>query len=106
MEYFDFFGLGFEIGLRKLPILQETVEVCEVFDVNPYRLCSDGCILMTAENGNVLVSALEREGIPAVVIGRTTKNIGRRIYNGEVQTFLDKPKPDEIYKIQLSGGKL
>ena len=33
-DYFDEFGLGFEMKLRKLPLLQETVEVCEVFDVN------------------------------------------------------------------------
>lgn len=105
-DYFEVFGLGFEIELRRLPILQETVEVCEVFDVNPYRLQSEGCILMTAANGGALAASLEKQGIPAVVIGRTTKSIGRRIYNGEIQTFLDRPKPDELYKIQLTGGKL
>ena len=105
-DYFEAFDLGFEIELRRLPILQETVEVCEVFDVNPYRLQSEGCILMTAANGRVLAASLEKQGIPAVVIGRTTKSIGRRIRNGELQTFLDRPKPDELYKIQLTGGKL
>lgn len=105
-DYFEVFGLGFEIELRRLPILQETVEVCEVFDVNPYRLQSEGCILMTAANGGALAASLEKQGIPAVVIGRTTKSIGRRIHNGEIQTFLDRPKPDELYKIQLTGGKL
>ena len=105
-DYFDAFGLGFEMELRSLPILQETVEVCEVFDVNPYRLHSEGCVLMTAPSGGALTALLRKQGIPAVVIGRTTKSIGRRIYNGEIQTFLDRPKPDELYKIQLTGGKL
>lgn len=105
-DYFDAFSLGFEMELRKLPLLQETVEVCEVFDVNPYRLQSEGCILMTADNGGALVKSLEKQGIPAAVIGRTTKSIGRKIYNGEIQTFLDKPTSEELYKIQLTGGKL
>lgn len=105
-DYFEAFSLGFEMELRSLPILQETVEVCEVFDVNPYRLQSEGCILMTAANGGALVKKLQQQGIPAVVIGRTTKNIGRKIYNGEIQTFLDKPTSEELYKIQLTGGTL
>lgn len=101
-NYFDAFGLGFEMELRRLPLLQETVEVCEVFDVNPYRLQSAGCILLTAQNGGALTERLKKQGIPAVVIGRTSKSIGRRIYNGEIQTFLDRPKPDELYKIQFN----
>lgn len=102
-DYFDRFGLGFEMELRRLPILQETVEVCEVFDVNPYRLQSEGCALLTAANGGALVSKLEKKGIHAVVLGRTQTGIKRQIYNGGIQTFLDRPKPDELYKVlQLS----
>lgn len=102
-DYFDGFGLGFEMELRRLPILQETVEVCEVFDVNPYRLQSVGCALLTAANGGALVSKLEKKGIHAVVLGRTQTGIKRQIYNGGIQTFLDRPKPDELYKVlQLS----
>lgn len=100
-DYFDGFGLGFEMELRRLPILQETVEVCEVFDVNPYRLQSEGCALLTAANGGALVSKLEKKGIHAVVLGRTQTGIKRQIYNGEIQTFLDRPKPDELYKVTV-----
>lgn len=100
-DYFDGFGLGFEMELRRLPILQETVEVCEVFDVNPYRLQSEGSALLTAANGGALVSRLEKKGIHAVVLGRTQTGIKRQIYNGEIQTFLDRPKPDELYKVTV-----
>ncbi len=99
-HYFDDFGLGFEMDLRKLPIRQETVEVCEVFDLNPYRLQSKGCILMTAESGTKLLHNLENEGLNANIIGRTRKAIGREIYSGEVHSFLDRPKPDEIDKMK------
>ena len=105
-DYFDSFGLGFEMELRSLPLLQETVEICEVFDLNPYRLQSEGCALLTAASGENLRRELEKTGIHAVVIGRTKKGIKRQIQNGEIQSFLDRPKPDELYKIQLTGGKL
>ena len=97
-DYFDEFGLGFEMELRKLPLLQETVEVCEVFDVNPYRLQSEGCALLTAANGGALVRELEKQDIHAVVLGKTQSGIKRQILNGGTRTFLDRPKPDELYK--------
>lgn len=104
-DYFDTFSLGFELELRRIPVLQETIEVCEVFAVNPYRLQSEGCILVTAANGGALVRALSRQGISAAVIGRTTKQIGRRIYHGETETFLDRPTEEELERIQSTGGK-
>lgn len=101
-HFFDGFGLGFEMDLRRLPIRQETVEVCEVFDLNPYRLQSQGCILLTAPSGPKLLRNLEKEGISAAIIGCTRAAIGREIYSGEVHSFLDRPKPDEIEKMKHS----
>lgn len=103
-EVFEESNLGFEIELRKLPIRQETVEVCELFDINPYRLLSKECMILTAENGNDLVRILSEQGIHAVIIGKAEAGIKRQIYNGETRSFLDRPKPDELYKIQLTGG--
>lgn len=98
-DYLSHFGLGFEIDLKKLTVLQETIEVCEVFDVNPYRLHAGGCLLFTADNGGALARNLERKGIRASVAGRITGGVGRQIINGEIHSFLDRPKPDELYKI-------
>ena len=36
-------GISFE--LRKIPVAQETIEICELFDLNPYRLASGECLL-------------------------------------------------------------
>ena len=60
---------GMEIDLRKIPIRQETVEICEFFDLNPYYTDSTGALLVAVEDGFGLVSVLEREGIHAAVIG-------------------------------------
>lgn len=92
-------GVGLEIDLKKLPVRQETIEVCEFFDLNPYELSSAGCLLMTAEDGNGLVAALEKEGIPAVVVGKTTGGNDRVLYNEEERRFLEPPKTDALYKI-------
>ena len=92
-------GVGLEIDLKKIPIRQETVEVCEFFDVNPYELISSGSMLMAASDGNGLVRALEAEGIPAVCIGKVTDGNDRVIVSGEERRFLEPPKADELYRV-------
>ena len=91
-------GVGLSIDMKKLPIRQETVEVCEFCDVNPYELLSGGCLVMTAEDGNALVEALIQQDIPAVVVGKITDSNDRIIVNGEEKRYLDKPKTDEIHR--------
>lgn len=92
-------GVGIKVDLKKIPICQETVEVCEFFNLNPYCLISSGSMLIVAQNGYDCVKALEQEGIHAVVIGKTTDNNNKAVINGEETRFLEAPKPDELYKV-------
>ncbi len=92
-------GIGLEIDLKAIPIRQETVEICECFELNPYYLISSGCMLIAADRGHDLVRELEKAGIPAAVIGKATDGKARRIINGEDESFLERPKTDELYKI-------
>ena len=69
------------------------MEICEYFDINPYELISSGCMLMAAPDGNGLVMALERAGIPATVIGKATEGNDRTIRSGEENVFWNRPKP-------------
>lgn len=58
-------GVGLEIDLKKIPVRQETIEVCEFSESNPYQLISSGCMLMAAEDGNLLVENWRRrESLP------------------------------------------
>lgn len=91
-------GVGLTIDLRKIPLRQETVEVCEFCEVNPYMLASGGCLVLAADHGESLVEQLGREQIPAVVIGEITDSHDRLIYNAEEKRYLDKPAQDEIYR--------
>lgn len=92
-------GVGLEIDLKKIPVRQETIEVCEFFDVNPYGLISSGSMLMAAADGNGLVRALEAEGIHAVCIGKVRQGNDRVIVSGEERRFLEPPKTDELYRV-------
>lgn len=83
-------GVGLEIELKKIPIRQETIEICEYFDVNPYKIVSGGCLLIATEDGNGLVRELEKEGIPAVIIGKATDSNDRVLVNEEERRFLER----------------
>ena len=73
-------GVGLEIDLKKLPIRQETVEICNFLDWNPYELISGGSLLIAA-------------------VGRTTRGKDRIVKNGEEKRFLEPAKPDELYQL-------
>lgn len=95
------YGLGCSIELRAIPLRQETVEACELFDLNPYRLHSGGCFLMAADSGFAAVRELRRRGFEGAVIGTVKPGPARRLLNGEIETFLDRPKADELEKLGL-----
>lgn len=92
-------GVGLNVDLKKLPVRQETIEICEYFALNPYELLSGGCLIMTAQDGEKLVTDLAEAGIPAIIVGKTTDSNDRILYNGEEKRFLDMPKTDQIYHI-------
>ena len=92
-------GVGLEIDLKKIPIRQETIEICEFFDLNPYKLLSGGCLLIATEDGNGLVMELEKADIPAVIIGKATDSNDRVLINEEERRFLETTQTDELYSI-------
>ena len=92
-------GVGLEVDLKKIPIRQETIEVCEVFDLNPYMLISSGSMLIGTSHGNRLVEELARAGIHSAVIGFATEGRDRIVRNGNEKRFLEPPKRDELFQV-------
>lgn len=92
-------GIGMEIDLKKIPVRQETIEICEYFDINPYELISSGCMLMAASDGNTIVRELEKAGIHAAVVGKAMEGNDRVLYAAGERRFLEPPKADELYKV-------
>ena len=92
-------GVGLEIDLKKIPIRQETIEICEFFDLNPYKLLSGGSLLLAAADGNALVHAIRQAGGEAVIIGRTIDSNDRVLINGEERRFLETTQTDELWNM-------
>jgi len=92
-------GVGLEIDLKRIPVKQETIEVCEFFEINPYELISSGSLLMVTDDGYDLVKKLEKENISATVIGKIRSGNDRVVINDEERRFLEPPKSDELYKV-------
>ncbi len=92
-------GVGVEVDISKIPIRQETIEVCEYLDIDPYRLISSGCMLVACEDGEAYVNALQEVGVPASVIGRVTDGNDRVIITKDKRRFLTPPGADEFHKV-------
>lgn len=92
-------GVGLVIDLKQIPVKQETIEVCEFYDVNPYELLSGGSMLMITEGGTRLAALLAEQGISAAVIGRTTDNNDRILVNDEEKRFLEPARHDSLYRV-------
>ncbi len=95
-------GVGLSIDLKKIPVRQETIEICEFFDLNPYELLSGGSLLIVTENGDELAEELEKKGIVSAVIGKTMKGNDKVVLNEDEKRFLEPAKTDEIYKINFA----
>lgn len=91
--------LGFTVDLLRIPVKQSTIEVCERYGLNPYRLFSRNCMVFAAEHGERLTEALAEQGITAGIIGRVNPGIGREIVYGQVRGFMERPREDELYRI-------
>lgn len=106
-ELAEYAQCGLEIDLPAIPILQETVEICEYFDVNPYQLRTEGVFLILTEHGGRFCEALEEKGIPAAVIGKTVPGLDRAVRNGEEVRYLEPNRVEEYERVmaQKRNGK-
>lgn len=90
---------GITFSLLKIPVCQEMIEVCELFDINPYRLWSGECLLMSVAHGADAVETLKAHRIRAAVIGKVEHGIARKMTGVGGTGYLERPQPDEIDKI-------
>ena len=92
-------GCGMDVDLRKIPVRQETIEICEFFDLNPYQLMSSGSMLIAAPDGQRVLNKLKETGIPASLIGFITDGNDRILRNGSEIRYLDRSGTDELYRV-------
>ena len=89
---------GININHASIPIKQETVEICEFFDINPYMLDGTGAVIAVVRD-----ESENEKGLPVTAIGRVTDDNNKVVMLGDVkepeQRFLSPVKGDEIYKV-------
>lgn len=92
-------GCGAEVDRRKIPLLEETKHICGYFNIDPLRLISSGCMLISCENGVKLTQELAKNGISAVIIGKVTGNEKIILADGSENIIIPPPGADELYKV-------
>lgn len=92
-------GKGIEICHEAVLIRQETIELCEFYNLNPYMLEGTGSLLLVTDSGSGVVGRLAEQGIPAAVIGRIQDGQDKAILIGQEKRYLSPVCGDEIYKV-------
>ena len=90
---------GFRVDLSSVPILQETIEFSNHYDIDPYTMRSMGSLLVVTRDAETLIARLGESGIPAVRIGELSRDRDKILLLGEEKRFLDLPQPDALLKV-------
>ncbi len=90
---------GFMIDLSKIPILPATQEICSVLKIDALRLISSGSMLIFIEKAEDLVDELQRRGIKAACIGKTTVSQKYLLKHHHNVTEVDPPESDELWRV-------
>lgn len=107
---------GLKYSLRKIPILQGTVEISNYFDLNPYRLLTKNSHVVAIEgiqkdnNDKLIMASMgklyeiqdcmgELYEPKLTYIGDITNERKRVRIDGEAEAFLTKDYKDEIDKV-------
>jgi len=89
---------GFVVNNDSIAIKQETIEICEALDKNPYLIDGTGALLIVSNDAEVVLQALQENGIVTKMIGRINKNGERCVAFGEDEMrTLAASVGDEIY---------
>lgn len=91
---------GMSVDLTKISLRQETIEICEYLDLNPYQLLSGGSLLIVTNQWEQVKKALETEGIFVSVLGTLNQTKDRVIFRGEEKRYLEPYRIDELFRAE------
>jgi hydrogenase maturation factor len=92
---------GFKVYEEKIPIGLHTKKICWLFKINPLKLISSGCLLLTVKPSNInkLLKEFKKQKIQASVIGEILKDKKTRVLigkDGRVER-ISSPIQDELW---------
>ena len=91
-EMGDALKCGLEVCHDNIPILQETIEICEHTGDNPYMIDGCGSALFVVPDGKLLADKLYEAGYEASVIGHLTEKSDRVVVHDDERRFLTPPR--------------
>ncbi len=95
-------GIGFTIFHEDIPVRQESIEVCEHFDLDPWSLFSSGSVLIVSEHSRELMERIKSLGIVVNRVGYMTAGKDKFISHKTINSRVNRPAPDGILKVLQS----
>lgn len=105
-------GIGFTINYPEVPIKQQTVEFCEVFEADPWEFFTAASLLIVCDKGPALarrireieeepelITTREKEKMNCEVCGYMTKGKDKFIAHKDQMSRVNRPKPDVLLSI-------
>lgn len=90
--------VGMKVYRDKIPVRKETRMICEELSLDPLKLISSGCMIITCENSDKMLKALRKEGVQAVEIGEIIEK-DRVLVEENREVPIPPPESDELYKV-------
>jgi hydrogenase maturation factor len=92
-------GNGAEVFLENIPVKSVTRDICMHYNINPYKLISSGCMLISTSDGEGLVRHLEKAGISAALVGKLNESDDKIIISASGREMISPPAADELYQV-------
>ncbi len=89
-------GCGITAELPAIPLFQETIEITDYYGINPYQICSAGCMLAVVPDAERTSALLAERGIYSKPVGRLTGGRDKILVNGEERRNLNRPEADAL----------
>ena len=101
-ELADASNVGFRIYEERMPIAQETKDICEFFGIDPLQLIASGSLLIAVEEpfSSKVIEVLDRNGISATVIGDVLPSSSSRLIvdqQGNAEELV-RPSSDHLWR--------
>lgn len=90
---------GIIIYEDKIPIEPETRSICAFYGIDPLKLISSGCMMISCQDGEGLLSKFKEEGIKAAIIGRVIEEKNKLFQGRNGSITIEQPGSDELYKV-------
>lgn len=83
---------GIRVDMEKIPINQESIEICEVLKKNPYELYSNGSVLVLTDEAKEVQKLLSEHNIRAEIIASIDKESKAKelVWKDRIR-YLDRP---------------